>query len=143
VSTVVEGDVLEVLDGQVAVERAVEDAQQVAVELGRHPGGVVVGGLDDGWILDQVGTQEQVVPGSEQRADLHEHAPARAGREVADRAAEQRDEARGVPDALDVIEVSLEVADDARDPELRIVGLQAAGRAGHDAPGHVERHVAP
>ena len=56
-----EGDVLEGVDVEVGVELAVDDAQDVAVELGRHAGAVVVGGLEHRRVLDQVGAQQQMV----------------------------------------------------------------------------------
>ena len=56
------GDVGEPVGGEVAVELAVEDVQDVAVELGGHTGGVVVGGDEPGGVLHEVGAEEQPVP---------------------------------------------------------------------------------
>jgi hypothetical protein len=56
-----ERNVLEGVDVEVGVELAVDHAQDVAIELGGHAGGVVVGGLDDRRVLDQVGAEQQVI----------------------------------------------------------------------------------
>ena len=74
-----EGDVLEGVDVEVGVELAVDDAQHVAVELGRDAGAVVVGGLEHRGVLDQVGAQQQVVDaGAQQLGDRAQEAPPRA-----------------------------------------------------------------
>ena len=89
-------DVLEVVGVEVGVELAVEHAQHVAVELGGDALGVVVGRLEHARVLDEVGAHQQVVLRAEQARDLAQEAAPAARREVADRAAEERDDARAL-----------------------------------------------
>ena len=91
---VVAGDVLEGVEVEVGAELAVEDGEDVLVELGGDAGGVVVGGLEAGAVLDQVGAEQEVVAGAEQRRDPLEEGVALARVEVADRAAEEGDQPR-------------------------------------------------
>ena len=66
---VVAGDVLELVGVEVGAELAVEDGEDVLVELGGDAGGVVVGGLEPGGVLDQVGAEQEPVLGAEQCRD--------------------------------------------------------------------------
>ena len=118
VAAVVEGDVLERSGVEVGVEVRVEHVQDVAVELRRHAGRVVVGGLEPGAVLDEVGADQQAVVRAEQPATCAACAGALRG-EVADRAAEERDRRAAARPARDPVEVALEVADDAVDREAR------------------------
>ena len=63
-----ERDVLEGVDVEVGAELAVDDVQDVAVELGRDARRVVVGGLEHRRVLDEVGAEQQVVDARAQRA---------------------------------------------------------------------------
>ena len=109
---VVERDVLEGVEVEVGVQLAVDHRQQVAVERRGDAGGVVVGGLEHGRVLDQVGAEQQPVLRAQQRGRASAGTPPRAGREVADRAAEEGDHARALGGGQRV-EVALEVAEDA------------------------------
>ena len=108
-------------------EPVVQDRQRVLVELGRHPGRVVVGGLEGVAVLHQVRAKEEVVLGPEQIRHARQEARPRLGLEVSDRAAEQRDDpGAGERHAL---EVAVEIADEPMhlDPVLR--GNRLGGRA--------------
>jgi hypothetical protein len=59
VGRVVERDVVEERRVEVRAELSVEDEQYVAVELGRDPRAVVVGGLEDARVLDEVRSEQQ------------------------------------------------------------------------------------
>ena len=134
---------LEVAGVEVGVELAVEDAQHVEVELGGDALAVVVGGLEHRRVLDQVGAEQQEAVVVEPRAQLAQEAPARAGGEVADRAAEEGDDARGAGlRRRDLGEVVLEVAGDALDLEAGVLLGQRGGGVADHAAVDVERHVA-
>ncbi len=128
VLAVEQGDVVEVLGVEVGVQLAVEHAQHVAVELGGDALRVVVGGLEHLRVLDQVGAHQQVVLGAEQAGDLAQHAPAAAGREVADRAAEERHDARS-DGGRHAVEMTLEVADHAVHLQARVLARSAPRRS--------------
>jgi hypothetical protein len=133
--------VLEVLRVKARVELAIQHAQDVAVELGREALGVVVGGLEHLRVLDQVGAHQQEVILVQEFANLAQEAPAAAGGEVADRAAEKRDDARA-DRGRHAIEVSLEVADHAVHLKARILLGQLGGAVAHHLLGDVDGHVA-
>ena len=63
-----ERDVLEGVDVEVGAELAVDDVQDVAVELGGDARRVVVGGLEHRRVLDEVGAQQEVVVARAQQA---------------------------------------------------------------------------
>ena len=139
-----ERHVLEQVGREVGVELAVEHVQDVAVELGGHAVRVVVGRLQRVDVLDQVGAEQEVVAGGEEPGERAQEAPAGAGREVADRAAEEGDHARAAGHrSRDRAQVALEVADDAVDREPVVLLGQRAGALAHGLLGDVERHVAP
>ncbi len=87
-----ERHVLEGLGLEVGAEALVEHAQHVAVELRGHARAVVVGGLEHGAVLDQVGADQQPVRRAHQLAQRAQEAGAARGVEVADRAAEEREQ---------------------------------------------------
>ena len=62
---------------EVGVELAVEHAQHVAVELGGHAGGVVVGGDEPVDVLHEVGAEQERVAGRERRGEVGEERGAR------------------------------------------------------------------
>src|SRR5262249_19105063 len=79
--------------------------------------------------LDEVGAQEEAVLGAEQVADPAQEAGPLMGPEVADRAAEERDDARSLD--RHALEVELEVADEAVDADpLVLRGDRVGGVAG-------------
>ena len=84
--------VLEAVEHEVAAELTVDDSEHVPVELDRDPGGVVVRRLDTGGVLHEVGPEQECVARAESRPQLAEEARALRADEVADRAAEKRDE---------------------------------------------------
>ncbi len=133
--------VVEVGGVEVRLQLTVEHVQDVAVELGRDPLGVVVGGLQGAGVLHQVGAQQQVVAVRQQTRDLAQDAPPRAGRKVADRAAQEGHDARA-GGGRDVAQVALEVADHAVHAQARVLLDQAFGAAVDHALGHVDGDVA-
>ncbi len=111
---VVAGDVLESVEVEVGAQLAVQHRQHVLVELGGDAAGVVVGGLEAFPSLDQVGAEQEPVLGAHQLREAGEELVAGVRIEVADRAAEEGDEAAAVA-VGDALEVVLEVADQAAD----------------------------
>ena len=96
---------------EVGVELAVEHAQHVAVELGGDARGVVVRGDEAVDVLHEVGAEQERVARRETARDRRRGTSrVRLGREVADGAAEERDDAASA--GGDLVEVVLEVADD-------------------------------
>src|SRR5436305_2722281 len=117
-AAVEEGDVLERRGLEVRGQLAVHHVQDVAVELRGHTRCVVVGGLDHLRLLDQVGAEQEVIGGPQERPHVAQARTAAAGWEAPDRAAQQADEARPpVGRARYAVEVALEVADDTMDLE--------------------------
>ena len=142
-AAVEEGDVLERRGLEVRGQLAVHHVQDVAVELRGHTRCVVVGGLDHLRLLDQVGAEQEVIGGPQERPHVAQERTAAAGWEVPDRAAQQGDEARPlVGRARNAVEVALEVADDTVDLEPVVLVHQLHGGLAHHALGHVERQVA-
>ena len=125
------GDVRERVGVEVGVELAVHDVQHVAVELGGDAGGVVVGGDEPVDVLHEVGAEQERVAGAEPGRELGEERGARRRREVADRAAEERDQAAAAGGQR--AEVALEVADD---------GVHATRRTRRRLPPAASRSVA-
>lgn len=78
---------------EVPAELSVEDVEEVQVGGRRHPDGVVVGRLQPARVLDEIRAEQQVVARDERRRQLGEERRARAGCDVADRRAEERDQA--------------------------------------------------
>src|SRR5436305_1793367 len=64
------GDMLVPVRSEVGVQLAVHDVEDVAVEGGGDAGGVVVGRLQPGDILHQVGAKQQAVAWRQQRGHL-------------------------------------------------------------------------
>ena len=142
-------DVGERVDLQVRVQLAVEHVEDVAVELGRHPRGVVVRGHQHGRVRDQRRTEQQVLtlpqrgphPG-EERGPLRRF-------EVADRAAQEGDEppirgraGPGVVLAGQPVQVGGEVAHHAVQHQCRVAHGQRVERLTQRGHADVERDVA-
>ena len=138
-----EGDVVERLRVEVRAELAVDHREDVAVERGRHPGRVVVGGFEDSDVLDEVRPEQEVVVGPERRGEVAQEGAARARQEVADRAAEEGDDP-GDPGrrGRDPVQVALEVADDPVDFEAGIGGEELFRAGTDDGAVDVEGDVA-
>ncbi len=83
---------LEVVRGEVRPQFPVDDRQDVPVERGRHPGRVVVGGDQQLLVLHQIRAEQQRVPGGEQRPHRREERGPLVGEQIADGAAEERDQ---------------------------------------------------
>ena len=79
-------------------------------------------------------------PGASVAASSARNWARRSGREVADRAAEERDER--VPPPGQLAEVVLEVADDRVHAHARVLGRDRRGRVAQRRLAHVERHEA-
>ena len=137
---VVAGDVLEGVEVEVGAELAVEHLEHVLVELGGDPGGVVVGGLEPGAVLDQVGAEQELVAGAEQRRDPLEEGLALARVEVADGAAEEGDQPR--PGAVGIRSRSCSKSQTRpRTVEARVLVDQARRGLVGDLLGDVDRDV--
>ena len=119
----------------------IDHAQDVAVELGRHAGAVVVGGLEHRAVLDEVGADHEACPlAAHHVSDPREEARPLGGVEVADRAAQEREQA--VAAVEDPLEVAAEVAHQAVHVEARVDLGELGGAGVHDRLVDVEGHVA-
>ena len=94
---------IERVDVEVGVELPVHHSQDVLVELGCDALGIVVGRFEAVDGFDEVGAEKEEVVRPEHRGNVaQEHRPG-LGQEIADRAAEEHDEA---PTAVrDVVEI--------------------------------------
>ena len=99
VGPVEEGHVLEGVGIEVGVELAVDHVQHVAVELGGHAGPVVVGRLQDGPVLRQVGAEHQAAAAGPSGAQALQEGAALRRIEVADRPPEEGEQRAGRPPA--------------------------------------------
>src|SRR5919109_651255 len=140
VGLVEEGDVLERLGFEVRLERGVDHAQHVAIELGRQTGAVVVRGLEHGTILHQVGPDHEPIVGSHRLPHPCQETRALVRIEVSDRAAEEREQP--APPVRDAPEVAPEVAYDAVHPQARVQLRELERACPQNRFVHVERHVA-
>src|SRR5439155_6269255 len=135
---VVAGDVLEPGQIEGGAQLAVEDGEHVAVELGGDAGGVVVGGLEPGDVLHQVGAEEERVAWVHRVRQRVQHGGSLLGYEVAYGAAEEGDHAGSA--AGKQLKVVFEVADDGLDVDSRIVTQDGGGRLPQRRLADVERH---
>src|SRR5258707_11962666 len=90
----VEGQMLEPAGIEVAAELAIDPLQEVEVEGGVEPGAVVVGALENGSVLLEVGPDQHLALGSEQLGAMGEKTHDRLRLEIADRRSRKK------PDAL-------------------------------------------
>ena len=114
--------------------------EHVLVELGRHPLRVVVRGFETSDVLDEVGTEQEVVVGAEHRRDVAQERRPGIGQQVADRATEERDEPAAAPG--NVLEIEREVADDGLHVDAGILPLDRGGGIVQRLLADVERHEA-
>ena len=84
---VVEGQVLEPIDVEIAVELAVDAFEEVEVERGGHPGSVVVGGLEDVRLLLQIDADQHFASRPEDARVVGEKSDGGIRLEIADRRA--------------------------------------------------------
>src|SRR6266571_3144379 len=90
---VVEGDVREAVDLEIAAEFAVDPLDQVEVEGGVGAGAVVVGGVEDLGFLLQVDADQHLAAGPQQFAAVAKKANDRIRLEIADRRAGEETDA--------------------------------------------------
>src|SRR5205085_666606 len=88
------------------------------------------------------GAQQQTVLRTQRGADVAQQGAPRPGREVADRATEQRDDPSRAVVRRDTPQVTLEVADHAVDLQTVVLLDQLVGRVAHHALGDIEGDVA-
>jgi hypothetical protein len=131
--------VLERLQVEVGVELAVDDVQNVLVELGRDTGRVVVRGLETRPVLDQIGPQEEAIPWVHQGGDPGQEGAPSCRIEVADRAPEEREQAALL--ARKPLEMDLVVTDNSVDGEVWVLADQLRGRPPRDLLGDVHGDV--
>src|SRR5690606_6917503 len=133
-----QGDVPEAGEAEGGAELAVEAGEDVAVEGGGHPGGVVVGGQEDRRVLAQIGAEEEAIAGREVAAGQREELGGGLRRPVADARADEEQEARAGCGG-DARRELLDAAEERPDLELG-AGQRVAGggeRGGRD----VDRQV--
>ncbi len=124
---------------EVGVQFAVDDVEDVPVELGGDPGRVVVGADEASGVLDEVGAEEEEVTVVHGGADAAEEPDPLGGRHVADRPAEEGDEAPLA--AGQEGQVLLVVGDDGPDGQVRMVGGDPGGGLFEELAAHVDRYV--
>ena len=84
---VIEGDVLEPVDVEIAVELAIDALEQIEVELRRHPGPIVVGGIEDLRVLFQIDADQHLAAVSENARVIGQKVYCGVRLEIADRRA--------------------------------------------------------
>ena len=119
-------DVLECVTVEVRAELGVEHGQHVLVEGGGHAGRVVVGGHQDSRVFHQVGAEQQGVPGAQPGPQPGQERHPLRGQQVADRAAQERDQAR--PVGRRQAQVLLKIRDHRRHGQARVAHQQPVGR---------------
>src|ERR687895_925255 len=82
---IVKGAMLEGVEIDIGPQLAVDARQQVEVELRGDPGRVVVGGVKDGGVLDEIGADDEHRGGPEQARRLREEPASFLRLEIADR----------------------------------------------------------
>jgi hypothetical protein len=83
--------VVERVDVEVGPQLPVEHVQHVAVELGGDPGRVVIGGHERRRVDDEPGAEQELLAGPHRRPQRPQELRALRRKQVADRAAEERD----------------------------------------------------
>ena len=115
----------EAVEVEVGAELSVDHPQHVEVELGRDPGGVVVGRFEPADVLDQIGAEQERVARAHAVGEVGEELLALGRPEVADGRAEEGDH----PPTLlgDRAQVPFEVADHRVDGRARVLGGDGIG----------------
>ena len=108
---------------EIGGEFAVETGKQIEVESGGYAGGVIVSEQLGSHVLHQIGSEEQGVARAEYFSDVAKETFAGSAIEIADGAAEEKDQqvAGGfalVGDGAQAIEIGLLVADDADEVDV-------------------------
>ena len=136
-SGVPEGAVLEAGAREVGTQLTVEMGEPVSLEALAQAGGIVVGGFDARWILDQIEPEEQRVLGLERAASARRNRRARPPR--SSRASSRGRRTGGDRRARQCVEVALVVADDRVYGDVRVLlGDRVRARDEHFLA-HVER----
>ena len=126
---------------EVGAERPVDDPQHVAVELGGDAGGVVVGRLEPGDVLHEVGAEQQRVAGAKPGRELgEERRRVRPGARLP--IVPPRNATRRAPPSGRAIEVALEVADDGVDGDAVLLGRPPCAALSQRRLADVEGHEA-
>ena len=125
---------------EVRAELPVDDREHVLVEGRRNPGAVVIRRDQRGGVLDQVGAEEQRVVGTQLRPEAGQELGAFVGQQVAQRSAEEREQARAVP--LRQLQTVQEVGDQHVHAKLGVVGEQRVSRLRQGALADIYRQVA-
>jgi hypothetical protein len=113
--------------------------QDVLVELRGDAARIVVGELEHVGILDEIGTEQEPVPRIHEGGDPRQKRAARPRPEVADRAAQERDQPALL--ARHPLEMGLVVADDAVHLQPLVLADELGGRAAGDLLRDIDRHV--
>src|SRR4051812_765123 len=94
---VVKRVVLEVCERKIRMQLSIQSRQQVQVEFCSHTARVVVRPVQYGGVLHEIGTEQQAIAGPHRSRNMREQPHRFFSREIANRAAEERDEcwARG------------------------------------------------
>jgi hypothetical protein len=136
---IVERHVFEPVGIEVGTELAIDDAQDVAIELRREARRVVVRGLQRRRRLDQIDAEQQRVAGLQARCDGAQEPLIRGRLEVADRAAEVGDQP--TPADRQRRQPFLEVGHQAIHAQARVGGAKRGRALLEHAAADVDRHV--
>src|SRR5206468_12854304 len=110
---------------EVGSQSPVDDAEDIPVEPGGDPGGVVIGRLQDGRWLDEVGSQEKEIVFLQEVGDPAHEGDRILSVQISDGASQESDQP---PPALgNPVQSPGEVPGEALDPQ----GLVAAGQVQH------------
>ena len=138
VDRVPQRDVLELVDSEVGAELPVDHEQDVAVELRRHPGRIVVRALQPVGVLDEVRPEEEGIPGTERSPDLREKGRSGLWFEITDCGADKRN--HSAPAARNGTKIPLEITKKWRNSQARVLRGQRVGGLGQHRGVDVERH---
>ena len=121
----------------------VRDLEQVLVEPGRHPVTVVVSCYQGPRVLDEIHSEQEMVPLSQPATELAQKRSPPLRGEVAEGAPEEDHQSSSVPRASEEpSQLAVEVPDEARDLQARVLLEEPFRAPPEDALAHVERHVA-
>ena len=116
---VVEGPMREGGEIEIRAELPIGAGEDVEVERGRHPRGIIVGRLEDAAVLDEVDADDEDGPRAEKPPGEVQERPCGFGLEIADRRAREEARERMPGEAARQHEALREIRGDRNDAEVR------------------------
>ncbi|MNT09273.1 hypothetical protein D3C72_1440510 [compost metagenome] len=126
---------------EIGTDQTVHVAQHVQVEGGRDAQRIVIGGVEDGVILDQVDADQQAAIAVRIRAQAAQKGDRLLGRKIADRRARIEEQAPRVAHAVGQVQAAGEIQAQARHLDVRKALLQPAQRFAEEIVGNIHGHV--